>query len=353
MTQTTATATTTHPPHPQYPYAKSWIDYLTAWIERLPLPAWVVYAFALVFFAVTNNVVFWIDGALPAGTFDFVKTSDAVFILFFLAFYHHLAYVAGQCFADYRQVLNLPEAELQVLEYRLTTLPRMLGLITFLLGLVMAVVSVQTDPAVYGLDTTHTILPLIYQQTAFIVTTVTLFTLVAQLIRQLRLVNELHRLASDIDIFQLAPFHAFAHFTARAATGLVLFILFNSILAAMEFDVAPLWTVMMLSIIAVTIFVVPLLGIRHRLEAEKERQLGETNAAIKLTIRRIHDEVNADTYRNVADLNTTMTALVTERKILEDISTWPWNAGTLRGFTSTLLVPLLLWLVTRLLERLI
>jgi len=38
--------------------------------------------------------------------------------------------------------------------------------------------------------------------------------------------------------------------------------------------------------------------------------------------------------------------LETERERIAGASTWPWEAKTLRGFATTLLLPLLTWLVT-------
>jgi hypothetical protein len=92
---------------------------------------------------------------------------------------------------------------------------------------------------------------------------------------------------------------------------------------------------------------------RNRLKDEKARLLGETNEAIQVTIGRIHNQVISNEYKDIGDLNTAMSALVVERDLIDGISTWPWEPGTLRGFASTLLLPIFVWLVTRLLERFI
>jgi hypothetical protein len=63
--------------------------------------------------------------------------------------------------------------------------------------------------------------------------------------------------------------------------------------------------------------------------------------------------VNANAHENIGDLETALKALTSERLLVRSISTWPWDPGTLRGFVSTLLVPIVLWLVTRLLEGLL
>ncbi len=39
--------------------------------------------------------------------------------------------------------------------------------------------------------------------------------------------------------------------------------------------------------------------------------------------------------------------------MLEKMPTWPWQASTLRGLMTAVLLPLFLWLSQRLLERLL
>ena len=62
--------------------------------------------------------------------------------------------------------------------------------------------------------------------------------------------------------------------------------------------------------------------------------------------------MTTDRHGDVGPLNTSLNALVTTRKVVADISTWPWATDALRSFFSTLLLPILLWLVTRFLGRL-
>lgn len=49
--------------------------------------------------------------------------------------------------------------------------------------------------------------------------------------------------------------------------------------------------------------------------------------------------------------NKALANLVIERDTLEKISTWPWGRGTLTGFLTALILPILLWIITRILER--
>lgn len=139
-----------------------------------------------------NNAVRWLDGSLEAGSFIPLRFFNAGYLVISLALYHHLKLVAGRSFQAFRPVLDAPNADLQALEYRITTLPRRLEWLAALLGFVMAVVSLQTDPDAFGLDVSRAF-PLalfLYPVTMFSFST--MFAFMIQTVRHLRLVNDLH-----------------------------------------------------------------------------------------------------------------------------------------------------------------
>jgi hypothetical protein len=354
MSQVTAAPRVADHSEAQIPYPKSWMDSLIQWIQRVSGPTWLFYTLVAISVAFMNNAVFWLDGSHPVGWFDPVRIKDTGYIVFFIALYHHLSLVAQRSLQKFRPVLKVTEAEEHDLEYRLTILPQSLGWLAASMGVVLGILSVQSDPIAYGLDLANTIIPTIYQAAAQIFVIACLSGLIYQLIRQMRLVNNLHGRASEIDLFQLAPAHAFSTLTARAGIGLSLFIVFNLLVGLTEAGTgAPLYVMAVVGGLAVAVFGIPLLGMRNRLKHEKAQLLSATNTAIKQVIQRIHDQVNSNGYQNIAGLDTTLSALIKEREILSGISTWPWDPSTFRGFASSLLLPIFLWLVTRLLERLL
>src|SRR5262245_13768152 len=71
-------------------YTISWIDYLIARITRLPGPSWLFYLALLILLMVANNGLQWMDGTVPVGTFDQVRTTDVIFPVYFLALMHYL-----------------------------------------------------------------------------------------------------------------------------------------------------------------------------------------------------------------------------------------------------------------------
>ncbi len=335
------------------PYPASWIDRLVRRIDRQAVPGWLVYAALLPLIALLNNAVFWLDGSLPAGTLDRVRSTDAVYTLFFFALYHHLSLVAGNSFRGFQSLLRGTKSDLPTAEYSLTVLPRSQGWWAIGLGTALAIASIQSDAAAFGLDDARTALPMAYQYAVTSLAFSSVFAVMIQTTRQMRLVTQLHQQATNINLFQLAPVHAMASLSAWAGIGLALFMLFNAVAESSNITELNLAFLAVMAILAGSVFLVPLLGMRKRLGSEKARLASETNEAIQLTIGRIHGRVKADKVKDVSELNAVLSALVVERGLIERISTWPWEASTLRGVASSVLLPILFLLVTRLLERLI
>jgi hypothetical protein len=53
----------------------------------------------------------------------------------------------------------------------------------------------------------------------------------------------------------------------------------------------------------------------------------------------------------MAGLNEAMEAVQRERDVLEKIPTWPWRGETVNVLSTALLLPAVLWFITRILER--
>ena len=98
-------------------------------------------------------------------------------------------------------------------------------------------------------------------------------------------------------------------------------------------------------------FVVPLRGMQARISQEKDRLLQAANERLEKTIARLHESVDTGDLTPADQLQKTLASLVQEREILGRLRTWPWDPSTLRAFASAIALPIGLWLVTRLLER--
>jgi hypothetical protein len=66
---------------------------------------------------------------------------------------------------------------------------------------------------------------------------------------------------------------------------------------------------------------------------------------------RLHERVDQEILADADKLHMQITSLSAEREALARVSTWPWEPATLTGFVTTLLLPALLWILQRVLER--
>jgi FtsZ-binding cell division protein ZapB len=107
---------------------------------------------------------------------------------------------------------------------------------------------------------------------------------------------------------------------------------------------------LLMMFMGVLIFVSPLIGMRNRLVDEKVQRLKEISELLQLTINEIHDKVRNQADTDISEARSTMGALKEEKALIEKISTWPWNPGTIRGFSTTLILPIIMWFITRFLE---
>ena len=168
------------------------------------------------------------------------------------------------------------------------------------------------------------------------------------------MVHRLHAQATGINLLKLEPAHAFSGLTARTGIGLIVLLVLGYIYTAPRFFSD--WLVaayLLLGSPAIFIFVVPVMGMRDRLIKEKNRVLHETIDLLQSTSDELERKVRVGDYKDLQGMETAIRALTRKREMVEKISTWPWDTTTIRGFASTLVLPIFLWLVTRLLERLL
>lgn len=334
----------------EIPYHLSWIDRLTDWIDDLPGPGWLFYALIIFVSALLFNVAFWLDGTLRVGAFDPDPTSFAFYTFYWLGMYHYLGRVALRALRRFRSLLEVDGTEYARIEYQLRVLPRGLGWVAIPFGVTLGLSSVLESIGAGDELAFQSVLGIVLDilLTAFL--SASLIALIIRSIRQLRLVSSLHEKATHIDLLDLEPTHAFSDLTARTGIGILLLLILSSLQAGLRTTLDIILTGS-ISMVAIGIFVIPLLGMRDRLEGEKKRRLQETNGLLQRATDRLQNAVKDECYEGMKATEAAIGALMRQRELLESISIWPWDPSTLRGFASTLVVPIFIWLVTRLLEK--
>ncbi|HEV7733036.1 MAG TPA: hypothetical protein VGR62_12775 [Candidatus Binatia bacterium] len=254
----------------------------------------------------------------------------------------------------FRSALAVGDEEFHRLRYELTTLPARTTWVVTAFGMLAYVVNAALLPDWIMMQFGASRL-----SSALILAPVGLFTLAvvgistAQAIRQLWMVDLIHGLARKVSLFRAKPLYAFSRLTAR--TGMS-FLLLAYYIAAVRPEIVhdtPLLKLLIVAMVptAVACFLLPLYGMHLRLVAEKHRLLEEAGARFERIVGRLHERVDQDVLTDADKLNNQLSSIVTEREALTRISTWPWDVSTATGFITTLVLPIIIWLVQRLLGR--
>lgn len=170
--------------------------------------------------------------------------------------------------------------------------------------------------------------------------------------RQLRLVSRLSGVARNVDIFKPAPLNAFARLTAVSAIGLIAFVVAFMLYSPHQ-PIAYVIQELAVLVLAAASFVLPLRVMHNRLVAEKSRLLSESQDRLKKVLSRVHQAVDDDGLDRAEQLHHMLTAVLGERDVLARLHTWPWSAGTFRGFASALILPIALILFTQVIDKVI
>jgi hypothetical protein len=194
-----------------------------------------------------------------------------------------------------------------------------------------------------------------------------LFVLAYHTVRQLRIVSRLHRSAATIDLFHPFALHAMSRLTARSALMFVALAIlidlpYPNTTEQIWIETLVLFGAPML-ILAASAFFLPLRGLHDRLVEEKHLLLTATASSLESTIAALHrlthaeaaNQTDVDASRvaqtRIDALSKAQAALVQERDVILHLSTWPWDPGTLRAVVSAIALPIVLFLITRALDR--
>jgi hypothetical protein len=336
----------------EIPFPPSWIDRLIAWIDHLPGPAWLFYVLGVMAMAFIGNAMFWIDGSMPVGSVDTLATLFSIFVFYWVALYQYLTRVGSKSLQTFLPLLEADDSEVAQIDHELGTLPRWLGWLAIPLGLGLGAGTILGDPAPFGDIVPRTPIPYVVDIAITSFLWATFYCVVIRSIRQLRTVSKLHARATNVNLLKLEPAHAFSTLTARTGIGVILLLIFAYLLDPTALGATlDIFTYVVTAILSIAVFVIPVMGMRDHLEDEKERLLNETSDLLQSASNDLHSKVNRRAYDDFGGIEVSISALIRERELFEKISTWPWDLRTIRGFSSALLLPIFLWLVTRLLER--
>ncbi|OGO53750.1 MAG: hypothetical protein A2V84_02670 [Chloroflexi bacterium RBG_16_70_13] len=337
------------------PYAPSLLDRLYDWIESLPVPIWLTYVVLAVAGALLATSSQWLSGLRRFPDPEPVQLVWGAITIVLLAAPHRLRLVARSSFEQFRPALGTGVAEPELVRYELTVMrPRpILAIIAF--NFVITPLYYAIDPVasqVVGITPAGLVPRLLSEATVGTV----LVAILYQAIRQMRIVGRLHAVADRVDPFRPSPLYAFSRLTAEVGFVLIAFNALGMLLNPGIFESAAALVIYLpwiagFTIVAIVVFLVPLLGMHRRLERAKDRHEDAASDRLRDLLGELNEAIDARATDRVDALDRTISALRHERELLAKLPTWPWSAGTIRGFGSALLLPIAVFLVQRFLTQ--
>jgi hypothetical protein len=329
------------------PFKPSWIDRFNEWVEKLPVRPWIFYLLTGVVLILVQILFLWLDSGPFAEELLPVIIFNALAVPYLLAVILLLDRLALDALKIMKPVLDMTGQEFEKYQYKISTMPVRAPLLAGLamMGLAILTSLVATEPDSYTALAQLSLFTAVFRivdiSSAFLFGVVFYHT-----IRQLRLVNEINAQHVRIDLFHLKPVQAFSRLTAATALSLLLFIygwmFINPELLA---DPLILGLSVLLTILAVLVFIWPLWGVHRRMEVEKEGALLEINRRFETLFVQFNQHLADGDYAAAEELNGLIASMAIQHGKIGEIPTWPWRSETARVVLTAIALPLMLMIL--------
>lgn len=329
------------------PYPPSWLDRFSQWVDRLPGPPWPYYLGIGAVGYLLTSMMRWVDGRQPLGTFNPAPPPFLLWVVGVLLLHSYLDRYARRALAQFEPLLHGGEGEMERLRYELTVTPARTARLGSLFWIVTSTVLVITS-----YERIKPFFPL-WEVIISILSFAVGGSFMQHVIHQMRTVRRIYAQIKSVDLYNLEPLMAFSGLTVRAAIGMVL--LQYAILALLpgEAKLTLLIPAGTLTLVAVVLFTWPLMGVHRLLLDEKSKQLGEVESRLKAMITLLYQRVDGAALAGVGEVEQAIGSLKTTREIIESRPTWPWQPATVRSLATAILLPIFLWLLQEVLQRLL
>jgi hypothetical protein len=321
----------------------------TAWVDHLPGRGWWVYPLLYALLFAWSHGVLWATHVLSIGEIQPFLTVSAFYAPYLLAAMAVITRVSERALSAFWPATGLSEEARDAWRSRFVNSPHGLGLPALVIGLAVATIAfLSASEANLGWSGDRLIFYIAYMPAAAIgYATVPL--LLGHTVYQLRQVAREHREATAIDPFDREPLYAFSLVTALNGLAYVLLVYFTLIFnsAFQQGNAVSLVALATVFVIGIACFVLPLWGIHDRLVDEKAALLREVETRVTLLGAELYRRVDAGEFDGTKTITDALAGIAEIRKRIADVPTWPWRPQVLSGFLSALLIPVVVYLVTR------
>jgi hypothetical protein len=334
-------------------FEPSWIDRFNNWIGKLPIRSLIFYASFGLVLIVIQILVFWLEGGLENVELMPVIIFNGLFTPFLLGLINFLDQQAVTSLNIIKPTLDLSETDFNQYKYKLSNMPFSLPLVAGLVMLIFATLMERflSTPVRYQVLDEFRIFEIVF----FIIDKSSAFlfgVFIYHTIRQLRLVNAINSNAIKVSLFNLRPLQAFSRLTASTTACLVIgvygWMLINPDLFS---DPTIIGFILIVTILAVMVFLWPLYGAHKLMVAAKEKALSEIDQHTESIYMKFNNSLSNEDFSAIELLNGTIGSLEIQRKSIKAIPTWPWKPETIQFALTAIALPLILAVLRFLMEQ--
>ncbi len=260
------------------PYAASWIDHLTDWVDRLPMPWWLFYMLMALLFSGLVALVLWRTGVYAAVGFHPLQIWLPSLPAYLLGLVHGLDRSSVSAMQRFRPAFRGDDRAFASAVYRMTTLPARPGLV---FPVAATLVSLPFGPLEFsqlqtgGLDSVPGLFIVLLAPLYF-----TAYVFFYHTWHQLREIHHIHLEYSEVHLARIRPLYSLSQVTALTALGVVI-INYGWLLAQPGLNLIN-WASLVengfLLMLALVVFVWPLWGAHRLLTEAKEARLADVAA---------------------------------------------------------------------------
>lgn len=169
-------------------------------------------------------------------------------------------------------------------------------------------------------------------------------------IHQLKIINCIYTQHAEIDLFRQQELYAFSRVLAARSIG---FVLTAPLWLLVDRGIVTLGVNIVFSIIALIIFIVPLVGVHRLLQAQKEALLKQSAQSKGLMIHQLFAHLKNGETKEAARLKDSLSSVVLAHEQISKASTWPWQTNTLRQIAGAITLPIVIWMIQFFLSQLL
>jgi len=297
--------------------------------------------------------ILWGEGVYAVGTFLGIHGFLAAMIVFFPVLIHYLDGAAARALVTLRPILRADEGKYEELRYRLTTLPGLPTLTASLIAALANILITETLGAPAGFELAGGPFSSASTYAMYVLAWGVWGAFVYHTIHQLRVINHIYTDHTHVSVFRVRPLYAFSSATAITAVALTIptyaWLAINRGLR----DPTSIALTIPVTALALVAFAWPQLGVRRLLAEEKAQMLDALSQRVEAAIADLRQRTDGRDVEGIDHSIKVLEALGIEEKALKKVSTWPWQPETVRYLVSALLLPLILWLVQFVLQRIL